>query len=89
MESEHLKPSTGWLVHRKAPVTVACGEEEEDSEGHGEPWAARPLLQTGSAWTMSIFHQGRQGTPTALTTVSYPFYLWVLYEWISMLSVHQ
>lgn len=55
MESEHLKSSTVCRGHGKAPVTVAHGEEEEDSEGCDDPWAVRAL--PGAA---SIFFQVAQ-----------------------------
>lgn len=68
MESEHLKPSTQCPGHRKTTVTVACGEE--DSEGHGDPWAAHAFLQTAlmGQWPSSIRRHGQE-TPTALTPV--------------------
>lgn len=60
MESEHLKSSTVCRGHGKATVTVAHGEEEEDSEGFGDPWAVHALPQTGSAGAASIFYRVAQ-----------------------------
>lgn len=79
----------GYLACRE--TTVACGDEEEDSEDHGDPWVAcMPSIRWALlGQCLSYSRQHRRETPTALTTMSYPFYVWVLCEWVSMLSVHQ
>lgn len=88
MESEHLKPSTRCLGHRKATDTVACGEE--DSEGHNDPWAAHAFLQMGSDGAVAILYQAaRTGDPDCSDPCALALLPLVLHEWICMLSVHQ
>lgn len=75
MESEHLKVYTGYLARREATVTVACDDEEEDSEDHGDSWAAPVPSFT---WALlgqcpSYSRQHRWETPTALILLMFGF----------------
>lgn len=62
---KHLKVSTECPAHRKAAITVACGEEKENSDDNGDNYdmGPRPLgslhafLQMDSAWAMFTLEQ--------------------------------